>query len=208
MQTIRAAVIAGVIVMGLAMAAVGGAPPPEDARASVISASLIVTVATVETIDYATRTVTLREATGNRVTLKVGRNAQNFDEVRQGDKIVAARYDEVAVGVRVSGRSPATEESQVVTFAPAGSKSDGIVVGTAALSAKVLAIDYQSRKLLLVSPAAPPRILHVDPSVPDFYGIQRGDQVMVRYTEAVAISIRKDSGDGSSVATAGATTQR
>jgi hypothetical protein len=207
MQAIRVAVIAGVIVTGLATAAVGGAPP-QDARASVINARLIVTVATVETIDYTTRTVTLREATGNRVTLKVGRKTQTFDDVRQGDEIVAAHYAEVAIGVRVSGVSPATEESQVVMLAPVGSQPDGTVVETAELNAKVLAIDYQSRKLLLVSPVAPPRILYVDPSVPDFHGIQPGNQVMVRYTEALAISIQRQRGDGSSVATETAATRR
>jgi len=63
-----------------AAAAPAGAP-------GVVMADLSVITATVEAIDTANRTVTLKGPGGRSVTLKVGPNAKNFDQVKVGDKV-------------------------------------------------------------------------------------------------------------------------
>ena len=59
-----------------------------------------VEVATVEDINYKTRTVTLKGPQGGTVTLAVHESAKKFNQVKKGDQVVARVTEAVVMAIR------------------------------------------------------------------------------------------------------------
>ena len=66
------------------------------------------TTATVSTIDYQSRQVTLKDAQGHRQTLQANPNVQRFEQVKVGDRVHAEVAEETAVFL--SGRGVAADD--------------------------------------------------------------------------------------------------
>ena len=147
--------------------------------------------ARVDAVDYGKQLVTLTGPQGNTVTLKVGPEVRNLDQVKAGDQLIVEHYESIALFVRKSGEPPHATEATVVALAPKGQKPGGIVVDTAEITATVEAIDYEKRTVTLRGPEGKTRTIKVDPAVKRFPEIKRGDEVVVRHTEALAIAVRK-----------------
>jgi Cu/Ag efflux protein CusF len=148
--------------------------------------------ATVQAVDRAKRTVTLRSPDGTTSTYKVPKEAVNFDEIKVGDQVKATLVESLAVVIRNTNEPPSAGERQTVALAPKGAKPGGIIVDTATLTARVTAVDAAQRTVTLVGPAGNTRTLKVGPNV-DLTKVQRGDNVVVRYTEALALLVEKPS---------------
>jgi hypothetical protein len=67
------------------------------------------------------------------------------------------------------------------------------VVDTKQITATVEAIDYDNREVTLRGPGGETRTVVVDPSVERFREVKVGDEVVVRHTEAVAVTVKKGS---------------
>lgn len=154
----------------------------------VVTDSIVVT-ASVVAIDYEKRTVTLKGPMGNVVTTKVDDSVKNFNQVKQGDEIIARYLDSIAVFVEKKQGKPAAGDLGMVEVAAPGQKPAGIVVNTAEVTASVEAIDYKKRAVTLKGPEGKTVTLKVDKKVRKFNNIKKGDEVVVRHTEAVAISV-------------------
>jgi hypothetical protein len=135
--------------------------------------------ARVDAIDYAKRTVTLKTDKGS-VTLEVGPQAKNFDQVKVGDKVTADFYNSAAVYVRR------------VEYAAPGAQPSGVIVKTKEITARVDAIDQQTRMATLTGSGGNSVTFKVDDAVQNLDRIKAGDQVVVRYTEALALSVDKN----------------
>ena len=147
--------------------------------------------ARVEAIDYAKRTVTLKTDKGS-VTLEVGPQAKNFDQVKVGDKVTADFYNSAAVYVRRVDEAPSANESTVVEYAAPGAQPSGVIVRTKEITARVDAIDPKTRMATLTGSAGNSVTFKVDDAVENLDRIKAGDQVVVRYTEALALSVDKN----------------
>ena len=153
-----------------------------------ISASELVTIsATVEAIDLATRQVTLRGADGKRVTLQVSEAARNLDQVEIGDIVETEYYESVALFVQAAGSEPDAGVTTATARTPLGDKPGMGVADTVTLTA----IDHDSRMVTLQGPEGNTLTTRVDESVTRLDEVKQGDQVVVRYTRAVAITVRK-----------------
>ena len=64
---------------------------------------------------------------------------------------------------------------------------------TAEFRGTVEAIDHVKRRVTLKGPEGKTRTIKVDPSVKRLDEVKKGDQIVVRYTEATAFSVRKPS---------------
>src|SRR5438034_6445629 len=95
---------------------------PSAGAPGVVMADVVVINATVEAVDKDKRTVTLKGSGGRTVTLKVGPNAKNFDQIKVGDKVKGKFLDSVALFVRKAGTPPDAAEMQAVSVAPRGQK--------------------------------------------------------------------------------------
>ena len=156
-----------------------------------VVADLLVTTATVEAVDHTKHTVRLKGADGLTRTLKVDRVVQNFDQVQQGDQVMAEYYEETAIFVQSSAEQPTAGQAGVVDVAPRGAKPGVADVETRVVTAKVEAIDPQKRTVTLRGPQGNAVTLKVGEQVKKFDQVKAGDEVVVRHTEAVAIAVQK-----------------
>jgi hypothetical protein len=168
------------------------AAPKAEAPAGkpgVVVADVTTITATVEAVDQAKRTVTLKGPKGRTVTLTVPPEARNFDQVKVGDKLKAKYVDSIAIFVRKSSDPPDAAETQAVAVAPRGQKPMAAALNTVEVTANVEKVDYQKRLITLKGPEGNVRTLKVDPRVKRLAEIKPGDDIVLRRTEAVAIEV-------------------
>ena len=169
------------------------APPAAKAtetKPGVVFAETTTVHATVEAVDPATREVTLKGPKGKIVTIKAGPEVKNFDQIHVGDVLTARYLESVALVVRKAGDAPSVSESRTVEVAPKGQKPAARIVETKEVTATVEAIDYAARTVTLRGPEGNARTIKVDPSVKRLNDVKKGDQVVARYTEGLAISVK------------------
>jgi len=146
--------------------------------------------AKVEDIDTAKRTVTLKGPRGNTVTLKADESMENFDQIKKGDQVVATYIESMAVFVAKAGEKPVTGEVEVVKAAPKGAKPSLIAVDTVQETLAVAGIDYKKRKITLKWPDGKTKTVKIHKDVKGFNKIKKGDSIVVRLTEAVAVAVK------------------
>jgi hypothetical protein len=162
---------------------------PADKPGAVIAQGATIT-ATVEAIDYDKRTVDLKGPKGNVVTLKVGPEAKNFNQVKVGDRVTARYFDSIAIQVRKPNEPPFAEGGSAVQVAPKGAKPGAVAVETTEMTAVVDAINYKTRTVTLRGPQGKTVTLKVDNSVKRLNEVKKGDEIVVRRTEALAIDVK------------------
>lgn len=148
------------------------------------------TTATVQAVDTAKRTVTLKMPDGTEKTFKLGKEVRNFNQIKVGDQVKTTYVDELTVFLRKADAPPSAEEVTNVMLAPKGAKPGVIVADTRQISAKVTAVDIKKRTVTLMGPGGESKTLKVSKKV-DLKQVKKGDNVVVRYTEALAILVEK-----------------
>ena len=118
-------------------------------------------------------------------------NARNLDQVKVGDKVNLRVTEEVALFVRKSDAQPSATQAEMVALAPKGEKPGGVMARTVELTGTVESIDAKKRTASVKGPAGNVRTFHVDKSVKNLDQIKKGDQIVLRITEAVALSVVK-----------------
>jgi hypothetical protein len=192
MKDIRTIVTVFAIVAAASSAAAQPESQPQDpGKPGVVMADVTVLTATVEAVDVAARTVTLKRAGDEPVTVKVDPGVRNLDQVRPGDQVAVEQYDSIALFVRKGGEPPSVTETTAVKLAPRVDKPAGFVVDTTEITATVEAIDHQARTVTLTGPRGNTRTIKVDPRVKRLDQVKKGDEVVLRITEALAISVKK-----------------
>jgi hypothetical protein len=73
--------------------------------------------------------------------------------------------------------------------APKGAKPGGVAVQTTEMTAVVDAINYKTRTVTLRGPQGKTVTLKVDDHVKRLNEVKKGDEIVVRRTEAVAIDV-------------------
>lgn len=194
MDRTRLSIVALMLTLGsmpFARAQTGTTATPGAMEPGVVTADHIRTRAQVEAIDYGDRTVVLKGEGGNTVTLKVGPEAKNFDQVKVGDQVQADFYTSTAIFVRKSDEPPSISGADTVQLAAPGETPGGVMVSTREMTATVDAVDPQNRVITLTGPRGNTASFKVGDAVQNLDRIQKGDQVVVRYTEAVALRVDK-----------------
>jgi len=146
--------------------------------------------ATVEAIDYNKRTVDLKGPGRNVVTLKVGPEAKNFKQIKTGDHVTAKYYRATAIYVRKPNEPPFAEGGSAVQVAASGQKPGAVAVDTAEMTVRVEDIDYKNRTVTLRGPQQKTVTLKVGKDVKRFNEVKKGDEIVVKHTEALAINVQ------------------
>jgi hypothetical protein len=163
-------------------------------KPALVVAETNVVKATVEDIDLKKREVTLKDEEGNKHKMKVGEEARNLDQVKKGDLVVAKYYQSAAVSLHKPGETPAepqAEEAVLVAKQGQGQKPGGVVVKTTQVTATVEDVDYAKREVKLKDDEGNTRKIKVGDRVKKLEDVKKGDQVVARYTEALALSVEK-----------------
>lgn len=161
--------------------------------------------ATVEAVDHAKRTVLLRTDDGRELTLDVPDSVKNFDQVEKGDAINLNYLQATAISLQKaeeagggaagssapSAGGPSGNEYRTIKVAPPGEKPSGAATHVVEIAATVEGVDPKDRTITLRGPQGNVRTIDVGEDVRNLANIKKGDQVIVRQTEAIAASITK-----------------
>jgi Cu/Ag efflux protein CusF len=163
---------------------------PATGQPKVLKENIKTVTATVESIDLKTRAVTLRGPEGKVMGVKAGEEVKNLPQVKVGDKVVATYYESIAARIVKPGTGQASAAQQAVATAKPGEKPAGAMVQQVTVTATVEAIDRNSQHVTLKGQEGKT----VDVKVQDpknLEGVKVGDEVVITYTEALAISVEK-----------------
>jgi hypothetical protein len=171
-----------------------------DAKPAIVVTKVSTLNASVAAVDKAERLVTLRSDDGREQSIKCGPEVRNFDQIEVGDRVTAeyheataifARKPQAAAGAAESGPGGVARSYGMAELAPLGAKPGGLITNVSELTATVDDIDYVKRQVVLLGPSGRPRMISVGDDVQNFESLRKGDEVVIRYTEAIAISVAK-----------------
>ena len=146
---------------------------------------------TVESIDYAGRTVTIRRQQGNPVTVDVPPNARRFEQITVGSTVTATYYDRVTVRLKPAGE-PAIDQTVGAITTP----TPGALPGATRTRQRVTTVTITGwspvdRVVSFIGPNGTSysrRLLDAtDPQIVE--GLKAGDRVDVTRTEAMSVSV-------------------
>ncbi len=162
------------------------AVPRVHAQSKTIEGERTTTTATVEAIEKASRSVTLRNEKGELHTVNVASDIKAFDDLKIGDTVNATYYENIVLRVKQPG------EPDVDTTSAGANKADGKPAGTAAVQRTITAtIDN-------IDPAVPsisfkgPNGWNYSSKVHDKKALQQvkvGDRVDITWTTAMLVSV-------------------
>ena len=153
----------------------------------VITSTVDVT-ATVEAIDLATRTVTLKGAKGKSVTLAVDEQARNLDQVKVGDLVVVKYVEALSLELKKGGGGAVSRtEAETGVRAEPGQKPGAGVGRKVTVLADVVAVDQKNKLVTLRGPKQTVDLRVQDPE--QLKLIKKGDQIQATYLEAVAVAV-------------------
>ena len=101
---------------------------PATGQPKVLKENMKTVTATVESIDLATRAVTLKNPDGKVMGLKVGEEVKNLPQVKVGDKVAVTYYESIAARIIKPVTGPASGAQQAVATAKPGEKPAGAMV--------------------------------------------------------------------------------
>jgi hypothetical protein len=154
-----------------------------------IEIATVTTSFTIQSLDPANRAVTLKNEGGAVTTMKCGPNVRNYEQLRVGDTVRATVTKSLAINVRRADQSsPGVVVGQAMVRAPKGSTPKGMVVETTEITDRLTAVDPVNHTVTLQGMSGKPRTFSVDPSV-DLSKVKVGDDVVISYAEALAISV-------------------
>jgi hypothetical protein len=194
-MTLRLLMALAVIAGGERSAAAQRTPAPATAAKTdprVVVAETTSIQARVDAVDVKKRVVTVTGPRGKTLTLKVGPEVKDLDQVKAGDQLVVRYFEPLGLFVRKAGEHPAATEATAVQVVPnKGKKPAAVAVDTVEFRGTVEAIDYAKRRVTLKGPEGKSRTIKVDPSVKRLNEVKKGDQIVARHTEAIVFSLRQ-----------------
>jgi hypothetical protein len=167
-------------------AAKPAAQPAGGPRAFAVDAATM--TATVTAIDADKRTVTL-EMDGKSKTITCGPEVRNFAQIKVGDLVKTTFVEAMAVFIQKDGGPASGDGLATVTLAPKGARPGVLMTKTVAINVKIDAIDAKNRSVTVTTPEGVTRTFKVDKSVKGLKNLKQGDDVVVKFTEALAIVV-------------------
>jgi hypothetical protein len=147
--------------------------------------------AVVEAINHDTRALTLRGPQGNVVSMVVGDEVRNLDQVRMGD-IVSAEYQRT-LSIEVfanDGSEPAAGAATIAARAEKGEMPAGVITDAQVVTATVEDINIEANTFKLKFPdGAVEQFIARDPE--NLKRADVGDLVVITTTETLAMAVDK-----------------
>ena len=177
-------------VVGLvAAAAVVSMAGPAMAQSKTVKSEMRTETGTIEAIEAATRTVTLKKADGTFVTTVAGPDIARFAELKLGDTVNVRYYENVVVRVKqpgepdvISGAKGTTGSEQVL---PGGTRAKQLTI-----TATITAIDPNAPSITFTGPNG----YKYSSKVQDTEALAKvkvGDKVDIVWTEAMLVSVER-----------------
>ena len=147
------------------------------------------TAAIVEAVNKDTRELKLIDASGKRYTIVADAVVRNFDQIEPRDRIITEYLESIAILVVPPG-APELPSVAAVEVAPLGDKPGVTGVNTFMVKATIDSLNTTDRIATLTLANGGSRTVKVADNVP-LELVSVGDEVRLRVTQAVAVSVRK-----------------
>jgi hypothetical protein len=152
-----------------------------------VTTSTVRTAAIVEAVNKETREIKVIDASGRRYSFIASDMVANFDQIEPRDRIVTEYLESVAIIVAPAG-TPELGDATAVEVAPLGDKPGIAAADTFMVKATIEALNETDRVALLRGEDGRTRSVRLADDVP-LDMIEVGDEVRMRITEAIAISV-------------------
>ncbi len=143
--------------------------------------------AIVESVNRETREIKIVDADGRIHSIVASDMVANFDQIEPRDRIVTEYLESIAVFIAPKG-APALGDAGLVEVTPLGEKPGMMMADTYMVAATIDAIDVSERMVTLRDEEGFQTTIDVADDV-DMAGFTVGDEVRIRVTEAMAISV-------------------
>ena len=145
--------------------------------------------ALVVALDRKTRTLSLKGPGGKVADVVVGEEVKNFDQIKAGDMVVVKVMQSLMLELQKvkTGATGITATEGAVKAQP-GQRPGAAAAREISAIAKVTKVDAKARTIDLKGPRG--NTVTLDVQNPDHFKVVKvGDEVLVTYTEAVAVSV-------------------
>ena len=179
MTRVSAGLIAAIGALSFAHAA--------HAQTKTLTGEMVTVTATVEAVEAATRTVTLKGPKGNYVDVVAPPSVTKFSEIKVGDKITARYYENMVLRVKHPGEKDTDKDTAAVTAGSSG-KAGGTAATQRTITATITQIDMKVPSITFTGP----NNWKYSSKVQDKEALAQvkvGDKVDIVWTEAVMISL-------------------
>ena len=165
------------------------ASPPKP----MVREDLVQRTATVESIDQASRLVTIRTEDGYATTIKVGDEVRNLPQVRAGDKVIVSYYQALAAELKKPGEGVEGVQTDVgAVRANPGQMPAGGVGMVMRTTVTIESVDTKANTVTFKrADGSPDSVVVQSPEGEAFIkGLKKGDRVEIAYTEALAVEVK------------------
>ena len=153
-----------------------------------VTSNVMTIVATVSSIDYTKRSVTLEDEQGHKRTLQISPEATNFNQVKVGDKVTVKFAEEMAVFMDDTKVPAEDSGAALIAKAAEGEKPAILLADTRELTAVVKAVDLAKHSATLEFADGSSRTVAVRPDV-SLSSDAVGRHVVIRITNAIALAV-------------------
>jgi hypothetical protein len=152
-------------------------------------ANVVMMGATVDAVDAATRSVTLRLENGTKRTIAVDEQVRNFDRIQVGDRVKVEYAEALALELKKGGKALVERKDDAyLERSKPGEKPGGKAIHEVTVVADVVGTDAAKMTVSLRGPKG--NVVDLTMKDPEqFKLVKTGDQVEATYTEAVAIRL-------------------
>lgn len=161
-----------------------------DGLPTVTETANVAATATVEAIDYDSRSIALAGSDGKTEFFQATPAVRNFNQIKKGDTVQVQYVSRLHVSLQKTPQEPVTTVAEAVSLADLGEKPGGVLYRYAQTQATVLSIDYATRVVTMRSMTGSRITLTVDKKLADFDKVKVGDTVLFNYTEALTIDVK------------------
>ena len=177
------------VVATVAVAGLVAMPRLAAAQSKTVTSEMRVETGTVEAIELASRTVTLRKPDGTVVTTVAGPDMQRLNEIKVGDKVTARYYENLIVRLKQPGEPEVDMKSRGTTGSdqalPGGTRAKQRTI-----TATITAIDPNTPSVTFTGPNGWKYTSKVqDPEA--LAKVKVGDKVDIVWTEAMLVSVER-----------------
>jgi hypothetical protein len=174
---------------GLIAALLMTSAPAVGAQTKTLPGEKTTITATVEAVDAATRTVTLKGPNGNYVDVVAPDSVTRFSEIKVGDKVTATYYENVVLRVKHPGEKSVDSDSTAVTKGT-GTKPGATAATQRTITATITEIDPTVPSITFTGPNNWKYSSRVEDKKA-LATVKVGDKVDITWTAALLVSFTK-----------------
>jgi hypothetical protein len=173
-------------ILGILLAAAVIVPAVANAQIKTLPGDSLTVTATVDAIEHASRSLTLRKPDKSVTTITVPREYLRFDSLKVGDKVTATYYDNIVLRVKAPGEKDVNSLKDSLIPIP-GAKPGFTIGSQRAITATITAIDPKIPSISLSGPSNWKYSSRVEDK-DALKQVKVGDRLDIVWTEAVMLS--------------------